>query len=145
MKLLEIQSSPSGGSSDSITGTKSFIKAGQSDNNSVPETADRGNLLMFDQGDGPDLRNRVTTTALSLTVERNVDDWHDDIHDFPDMRHCALSGLPMLGEASRQIGKTGTSFARNSSDAGDKQAAVDSLLQFGSSGRNNPLIKVRLL
>jgi len=35
VKLLEIQSSPRGESSDSITLTKSFIEACKSDNNSI--------------------------------------------------------------------------------------------------------------
>ena len=71
MKLLEIQSSPRGESSDSITLTKSFIEACKSDNTSIVVDTLNGSLLN-------DLREEFVTSShepLGLLPITYMDPW----------------------------------------------------------------------
>ena len=145
MKLLEIQSSSPGGSSDSITRSKSFIEAGQSGNTLLPETADRGNLLIFDQGDGPDLRNELQRLAQNRLIEAErmstIGMMTCSIsHDMRHLLSAIYANAEYLGRRDRSASTRDELLLEIQEAVLRMTERIDSLLQFGSSGRNNPLI-----
>jgi signal transduction histidine kinase len=145
VKLLRIQSSPSGGSFDSVTRSKSFIDTGQSDNISVPETADRGNILMFDRGDGPDLRNELQRLAQGRLIEAErmsaIGMMTCSIsHDMRHLLSAIYANAELLGRHDRCASTRAELLLEIQEAVLRMTERIDSLLQFGSSGRNNPRI-----
>jgi signal transduction histidine kinase len=144
VKLLEIQSSPSGGSSDSITLSKSFIEAGQPDNTSVPETADRGNILMFDQRDGPDLRNELQRLAQGRLIEAErmsaIGMMTCSIsHDMRHLLSAIYANAELLERHDRSASTRAELLLEIQEAVLGMAERIDSILQFGRSGRNNTL------
>jgi signal transduction histidine kinase len=144
VKLLEIQPSPSGGSSDSITRSKSFIEAGQPDNTSVPEIADRCNIVMF-QSDGPNLGNELHRLAQDrlMEAERMSTIGMMTCSISHDMRHllsAIYANAEFLGRDDRSACTRAELLLEIQEAVLRMTERIDSLLQFGSSGRNNPLI-----
>jgi signal transduction histidine kinase len=144
VKLLEIQSSANGESSNSIALSKPFIEAGQSHNTSVPDTTDRG-ILMFDKGDGPDLRNQLERCAQGrlIEVERMSAIGMMSCSISHDMRHL-LSAIHANAELLESHDRSSNTRADLLLEIQEAVLAmterIDSLLQFGSSGRKVPLI-----
>jgi signal transduction histidine kinase len=149
VKLLQIQSSPRGESSDPISLTKAFIKACKSENTSKAKISDGGNMLTFDEGVGLDLRNPAQRHAQSQLIETErmsaigmmaCSISHDMRHSLtaiyanaeflegPDI--CASAQADLVLEIQEAV------LAMTE--------RIDSLLQFGRSGRNNPLVRERV-
>jgi signal transduction histidine kinase len=150
VKLLEIQRSPRSESSDSISLTQSFAEACTSGNTSKTKTSDRSNILMFDKGDGLDLRNElqlrraqsqpIETERLAAIGRMACSISHDMRHSLTAIyanaefleRHdiCANARADLLLEIREAV------F--------EMTERIDSLLQFGRSGRKNPLVHDRV-
>src|ERR1700733_12449602 len=144
MTLLEIQSSPRGELSDSITLNKSFIEACKAEDTLKPKTPECGNNLMFDKRVGLDLRKGI---GGGLEAERMSEIgrmlWsisHDMRHSLTAIyanaefleRHdiCASVRADLLLEIQEQVL--------------EMSERIDSLLQFGGSGRKNPFVHARV-
>jgi signal transduction histidine kinase len=149
VKLLDIQSSPRSESSDSITLTQSFAEACTSGNTSTAKISDRGNILMFDRGVGLDLRNESRPRAQRQPIETErmaaigrmvCSISHDMRHSLTAIyanaefleRHdiCASARADLLHEIREAVV--------------EMTERIDSLLQFGRSGRKNPLVHNRV-
>jgi signal transduction histidine kinase len=147
VKLLEVQSSPRGESSGSITLTKSFIKACKSDNTSKAKIADRGNILMFDKSVG--LRNEPQRRAQSQRIEAErmsaIGSMACSISH--DMRH-SLSAIYANAEFLERHDLCASARAGLLLEIQEAVLAMterlDSLLQFGSIGRKHPLVRERV-
>jgi signal transduction histidine kinase len=112
------------------------------------EISDGGNILEFDKGSGPDLRNELMRLAqCQIEAERMSTIGRMASSIFHDMRHslsaiyanaeflerrdiCASVRADLLVEIQEAVLTT--------------TERIDSLLQFGSSGRNNPLVHERV-
>ena len=145
MKLLKTQWSTSGRSSDSIALSKSFIDAGRSDKTSIPEIADRGNILMFDQGDGPGFRNELQRLAQRRLIEAErmsaIGMMTCSIsHDMRHLLSAIYANAEMLGRHDRLASVRSELLLEIQEAVLRMTERIDSLLQFGSSGRNNPLV-----
>src|SRR5579862_8202144 len=144
MTLLEIQSSPRGDLSDSITLNKSFIEVCKAEDTLKRQTPECGNILMFDERVGLDLRKG---TGGGLEAERMSElgrmVWsisHDLRHSLTAIyanaefleRHdiCASERVDLLLEIKEAV------FAMTE--------RLDSLLHFGRSGRKDPLVHERV-
>jgi signal transduction histidine kinase len=144
VKLLEIQSSPRGESSDSITLNKSFIEACKAEDTLKRKTPECGNIIMLDKRVGLDLRkgNRRGLEAERMSeIGRMV--WsisHDMRHSLTAIyanaefleRHdiCASVRADLLLEIQEAV------LAMTE--------RLDSLLHFGRSGRKDPLVHERV-
>lgn len=137
MKLLRIQSSPSGGSSDSITRSKSST--------SLPKTADYRNIQMFDLGDGTDLRNELQRIAQGRLIEAERMSMIGMMtcsisHDMRHLLSTIHANAEFLGRRDRSTSTRAELLLEIQEAVLRMTERIDSLLQFGSSGRNNPLV-----
>jgi hypothetical protein len=80
VKLLEIQPSPRGELSDSITLNKSFIEACKAEDTLKRMTPECSSILMFDKRVGLDLRKG---NRRGLETERDVGNRQDGVVAFP--------------------------------------------------------------
>jgi signal transduction histidine kinase len=149
VKLLEVQPAPKGESPDSITLTKSFIEACKSDNSSKPKISDLGNILMFDKDVDLDLRNepqRREQTKL-IEAERMSEIGRMACSISHDMRH-SLSAIYANAEFLERHDLCARARADLLLEIQEAVLAmtesIDSLLQFGSSGRKNPVVHERV-
>jgi signal transduction histidine kinase len=149
VKLLDINSSPIGKSSDSITLTKSFIEAYKSNSTSKPNISGRSSIPLLDKGVGLDPRNEPKRHAPSQVIEAErmsaigsmaCSISHDMRHslsaiyanaEFLERRDiCASTRVDLLLEIQEAV------LAMTE--------RIDSLLQFGRSGQTNPLVRERV-
>ncbi len=145
MKLLEFQSSATGKSSDSIA--VSFIKPHSVDDPSIPEAAERGKIIAFEKGRASaDLRNGAQLSEPDCVTEagRMSAIGRMACAISHDMRHTLTTIY-----ANAELLESHTMRATVRADLLlEIQEAVlamterlDSLLQFGRGGRNNPLVR----
>jgi signal transduction histidine kinase len=113
-----------------------------------PEISERGRILTFDKGLGPDLRNELQRCEQGrvLEADRMAAIGMMACSIFHDLRH-SLSAIYANAEFLERHGLC----ASARTDLLEIQEAVlatteriDSLLQFGSSGRSNPLVHERV-
>jgi signal transduction histidine kinase len=149
VKLLE-QPSPRGESSDSVALTKSFIEACESDNNtSKTKISDRRKILMFDKGGGLDLRDEPQLRAQRqlIEAERMSAIGRMACSISHDMRH-SLTAIYASAEFLERHNMCASARADLLLEIQEAVLAmterIDSLLQFASSGRNNPLVHERV-
>ena len=132
-----------------MTLTKSFIGACTSDNTSKPKISDRGNILMFDNGVGLDLRNEPQQRAQSqlIEAERMSAIGRMACSISHDMRH-SLTAIYANAEFLERHDICASARADLLLEIQEAVLAMterlDSLLQFGSSGRKNPLVHERV-
>jgi signal transduction histidine kinase len=113
------------------------------------EIPDRGNILAFDKGLGPDLQNELQQRAQSqLTeAERMSEIGRMACSISHDMRH-SLSAIYANAEFLERHDRSASARADLLLEIQEAVLAmterIDSLLQFGSSGRNNPLVHERV-
>jgi signal transduction histidine kinase len=113
------------------------------------EIPDRGNILMFDQGLGPDLRNEFQQRAQSqlIEAERMSEIGRMACSISHDMRH-SLSAIYANAEFLERHDRSASARADLLLEIQEAVLAmterIDSLLQFGSSGRTNPLVHERV-
>jgi signal transduction histidine kinase len=144
VEFFDIQSSPRGASSDSITLTKSSVEACKAENTSKQKTPDRGNILMFDKRVGLDLRKepeeRIEAERMSVIGRMVCSISHD-------MRHL-LSAIYANAEFLESDDICASARADMVLDIHEAVLAmterIDSLLQFSSSGRKTPLVHERV-
>ena len=111
--------------------------------------SDRGNILMFDKGVGLDLRNELQRRAPSqpIEVERMSAIGRMACSISHDMRH-SLSAIYANAEFLERHDRSPSARAELLLEIQEAVLAmterIDSLLQFGSSGRNNPLVHERV-
>ena len=110
-----------------------------------PEISDRGNILTFDKGLGPDLRNALRRSEqgrpmvaermaaigrMACSISHDMRHWLSAIYanaEFLERRNrCASERVDLLLEIQEAV------LAMTE--------RIDSLLQFGSNGRSNPHI-----
>jgi signal transduction histidine kinase len=110
-----------------------------------PEISDGGNILEFDQGLGPDLRNELQRRAEGrlIEAERMAAIGMMACAISHDMRH-SLSAIYANAEFLERHDRCASTRADLLLEIQEAVLAmaerIDSLLQFGSSGRNNPLV-----
>ena len=110
-----------------------------------PEMSDRGNILMFDKGVGLDLRSAPQRRAASqrIEAERMSAIGRMACSISHDMRHL-LSAIYANAEFLERHDRSASARADLLLEIQEAVLAmterIDSLLQFGSSGRNNPLV-----
>jgi signal transduction histidine kinase len=149
MKPLEIQSLPRGESSDSTILTKSFIEAANADNASKSKLSNRRNILMFNKAVGRGLRSEPQRRSQSqlLEVERMSAIGRMACSISHDMRHL-LSAIYANAEFLERHDICASARADMVLDIREAVLAmterIDSLLQFGSSGRKTPLVHERV-
>jgi signal transduction histidine kinase len=114
-----------------------------------PEISDRGNLLIFDKGVGLDLRNKPQRTAPRQLIEAErmsaIGIMACSISH--DMRHLltAIYANAEFLERHNICSSVRADLLLEIQEAVLAMTArIDSLLQFGSNGRNNPLIHERV-
>jgi signal transduction histidine kinase len=111
--------------------------------------SDRGNILMFDKRVGLDLQNELQQRALSqrIEVERMSAIGRMACSITHDMRH-SLSAIYANAEFLERHDRSASARAELLLEIQGAVLAmterIDSLLQFGSSGRNNPLVHERV-
>jgi len=110
-----------------------------------PEISGRGNILTFDKGLGPDLRNELRRCEQSrlMEAERMAAIGMMACSISHDMRHSlsAIYANAEFLERHDRYASTRTDLLLEIQEAVVRMTeCIDSLLQFGSSGRNNPLI-----
>jgi len=113
-----------------------------------PEISDGGNILMFDKDFGVDLRNEPQRRAPSqIEVERMSAIGRMACSISHDMRH-SLSAIYANAEFLERHDRCASARADLLLEIQEAVLAmterIDSLLQFGSSGRNNPLVHERV-
>jgi signal transduction histidine kinase len=107
--------------------------------------SDRGNILMFDKPAGLDLQNELQQRALSqrIEVERMSAIGRIACSISHDMRH-SLSAIYANAEFLERHDRCANARAELLLEIQEAVLAmterIDSLLQFGSSGRTNPLV-----
>ena len=114
-----------------------------------PEISDRGNILPFDKGPDPDLRNELQRCEQGqlIEAERMSAIGRMACSISHDMRHslsAIYANAEFLGRHDR-CASTRTDLLLEIQEAVLAMTErLDSLLQFGSSGRNNPLVHERV-
>jgi signal transduction histidine kinase len=114
-----------------------------------PEISDGGNILMFDKGVGLDLRNEPQGSAPSqlIEAERMSAIGRMACSISHDMRH-SLSAIYANAEFLERHDRSASARAELLLEIQEAVLAmterIDSLLQFSSSGRNNPLVHERV-
>ena len=114
-----------------------------------PKISDRGNILMFDKGVGLDLRiePQVPTQSQLIDAERMAAIGMMACSISHDMRH-SLSAIYANAEFLERHDLCANMRAELLLEIQEAVLAtterIDSLLQFGSSGRNNPLVHERV-
>jgi signal transduction histidine kinase len=114
-----------------------------------PKISDRGNILMFDQGVALDLRNGPQRRAQSqrIEVERMSAIGRMACSISHDMRH-SLSAIYANAEFLERHDRCASARADLLLEIQEAVLAmtdrIDALLQFGSSGRKNPLVHARV-
>jgi signal transduction histidine kinase len=114
-----------------------------------PKISDRGNLLMFDKGVGLDLQKAPQQRAQSqlIEVERMAAIGRMACSISHDMRH-SLSAIYANAELLERHDICTSARAELLLEIQEAVLAmterIDSLLQFGSSGRNSPLVYARI-
>jgi C4-dicarboxylate-specific signal transduction histidine kinase len=125
--------------------TKSFIDVRKPDTSLIPEALDRGNTITFDSGIGPDLRNELQRRVQDrlMEAERMSVIGMMAYSISHDMRHL-LSAIYANAEFLERHDRSASTRADLLLEIQEAVLAmterIDSLLQFGSSGRNNPLV-----
>jgi signal transduction histidine kinase len=110
-----------------------------------PEISDRGNILMFDKGVGLDLRNEPQRHAQTqlIEAERMSAIGRMACSISHDMRH-SLTAIYANAELLERLDRCASARAELLLEIQEAVLAmterIDSLLQFGSSGRTNPLV-----
>jgi signal transduction histidine kinase len=110
-----------------------------------PEISDGGNILMFDKGVALDLRNERQRRALSqlIEAERMSAIGRMACSISHDMRH-SLTAIYANAELLERHDRCSSARAELLLEIQEAVLAmaerIDSLLQFGSSGRKNPLV-----
>jgi signal transduction histidine kinase len=110
-----------------------------------PEISDRGNILMFDKGAGLNLRNEPQPRAPSqrIEAERMSAIGRMACSISHDLRH-SLSAIYANAEFLERHDRSASARADLLLEIQEAVLAmterIDSLLQFGSSGRTNPLV-----
>ena len=144
MTLLEIQSSPRGELSDSITLNKSFIEAREAEDTLKPKTPECCNILMFDKRVGLDLRKG---TGGGLEAERMSEIGRMVWSISHDMRH-SLTAIYANAEFLERHDICASVRADLLLEIQEAVLAMterlDSLLHFGRSGRKDPLVHERV-
>lgn len=149
MKPLEIQPLPRGESSDSTILTKSFIEAVKADNVPKPKLSSRRNILTFHKAVGRELRSEPQRSSQSQQpeVERMSAIGRMACSISHDMRHL-LSAIYANAEFLERHDICASARADMVLDIREAVLAmterIDSLLQFGSSGRNTPIVHERV-
>ena len=114
-----------------------------------PEISDGGNVLMFDKGVGLDPRNEPQRGAPSqrIEAERMSTIGRMACSISHDMRH-SLSAIYANAEFLERHDRSTSARAELLLEIQEEVLAmaerIDSLLQFGSSGRTNPLVHERV-
>jgi signal transduction histidine kinase len=114
-----------------------------------PKILDRGNILMFDKGVGRDLRNERPQRAQSqrIEAERMSTIGRMACSISHDMRH-SLSAIYANAELLEHHDRCASTRAELLLEIQEAVLAmterIDSLLQFGSSGRKSPLVRARV-
>ena len=144
MTLLEIQSSPRGELSDAITLNKSFIEACKAEDTLKRKTPECGNILMFDERVGLDLRKG---TGGGLEAERMSEIGRMVWSISHDMRH-SLTAIYANAEFLERHDICASVQADLLLEIQEAVLAMterlDSLLHFGRSGRKDPLVHERV-
>ena len=112
------------------------------------EISDRGNILMFDKGVGPDLQNELQRLAQSqIEAERMSAIGRMACSISHDMRH-SLTAIYANAESLERHDICASSRADLLLEIQEAVLAmtkrIESLLQFGSSGRKSPLVHTRV-
>jgi signal transduction histidine kinase len=113
-----------------------------------PKISDRGNILMFDKGVGWDLRNEPRQRIQSrIEAERMSAIGRMACSISHDMRH-SLSAIYANAEFLERDDRCASARAELLVEIQEAVLAIteriDSLLQFGKSGRTNPLVHERV-
>jgi signal transduction histidine kinase len=113
-----------------------------------PEISDRGNILMFEKGVALDLRNELQRRAQSqIEAERMSTIGRMACSISHDMRH-SLSAIYANAEFLERHDRCASARADLLVEIQEAVLAmterIDSLLQFGSSGRTNPFVHARV-
>jgi signal transduction histidine kinase len=114
-----------------------------------PEISDGGNILMFDKGVGLDLRNEPQGSAPSqlIEAERMSAIGRMACSISHDMRH-SLTAIYANAELLERHDRCASARAELLLEIQEAVLAmaerIDSLLQYGSSGRNSPLVHARV-
>ena len=144
MTLLEIQSSPRGELSDSITLNKSFIEACKAEGTLKPKTPECGNILMFNKWVGQDLRKG---TGGGPEAERMSEIGRMVWSISHDMRH-SLAAIYANAEFLERHDICASVQADLLLEIQEAVLAMterlDSLLRFGRRGRKDPLVHERV-
>jgi signal transduction histidine kinase len=112
-----------------------------------PKISDRGNILIFDKGVGLDLRNEPQRPAPLIEAERMSAIGRMACSISHDMRHS----LTAIYANAEFLGRHDICASGRADLLLEIQEAVlamteriESLLQFGSSGRKSPLVRARV-
>jgi light-regulated signal transduction histidine kinase (bacteriophytochrome) len=144
MTLLEIQSSPRGELSDSVTLNKSFIEARKAEDTLKPKTPECGNILTFDKRVCLDLRKG---TGGGLEAERMSEIGRMVWSISHDMRH-SLTAIYADAEFLERHDICASVRADLLLEIQEAVLAMterlDSLLHFGRSGRKDALVHERV-
>lgn len=111
----------------------------------TPNISDRGNILIFDNGIGPDLRNQSPQyePGRPLEAERFSEIGIVACSMSHDMRQ-SLSAIYANAELLESYGRSGSTRTDLLLEIKEAVLAmtdrIESLLQFASSGRNHPLV-----
>jgi signal transduction histidine kinase len=114
-----------------------------------PKISDRGNILMLDRGVGLDLRNRPQRRAQSqlIEAERMSAIGRMACLISHDMRHsltAIYANAEFLERPDRCASARADLLLEIQEAVLRMTERIDSLLQFGSGGRNNPLVHERV-
>jgi len=110
-----------------------------------PEISDRGNILAFEKGLGPDLRNELKRCEPGrlMDAERMAEIGRMACSISHDMRH-SLTAIYANAEFLERHDRCASTRAELLLEIQEAVLAmterIDSLLKFGSSGRSNPLV-----
>jgi len=114
-----------------------------------PKISDRGNILMFDKGVGLDLRSepQVPTQSQRVEAERMAAIGMMACSISHDMRHSLAvihANAEFLERRDRSASERVDLLLEIQEAVLAMTERIDSLLQFGSNGRNDPLIPERV-
>jgi signal transduction histidine kinase len=144
MTPLETQSSPRGELSDSIALKKSFIEACKAEDTLKPKTPECGNILMFDERVGLDMR-KGTEGGLEAgrmsEIGRMV--WSIS-HDLRHSLTAIYANAEFLERHDRCASVRADLLLEIQEAVLAMTARLDSLLHFGRSGRKDPLVHERV-